>query len=238
MTTREIFQNEPYARNCAAVVGSINTELSAFSVDQTVFYPLGGGQLGDQGLATAHSGERFEIIDTRRGRDSGQILHFCSPDSPLPNIGTNVTMELDWERRYRLMRMHSCMHLLCALIPAQVTGGQIYPDRGRLDFDLDQTVDKVQLQQSLNRVIFNGSKRDVKWITEEQLDRNPKLVRTMSVEPPRGNGSVRLVHFQGVDLQPCGGTHVAISSEIGPVRVEKVEKKGRKIRRITIVFDE
>ena len=235
---KELFQSDPYARACTAVVSAADPQSHAFAASRTVFYPTGGGQPGDQGWATLSNGEQIDIVDTRRSRDTGEILHYCSAESLLPEPASGLHLEIDWDRRHRLMRMHSCLHLLCALIPAQVTGGQIYPDRGRLDFDMGQTVDKRQLEQSLNRLVLKRSACDIRWISDEELDANPKLVRTMAVQPPRGAGMVRLVHFKGIDLQPCGGTHVADSSEIGPVRIEKIEKKGRKNRRVTVVFDD
>ncbi len=232
----EIFQTDPYAQSCTAEVVSTFLEINAFSTNQTVFYPIGGGQPGDQGRALLEDQDELKIIDTRRDRESGEILHYCAPESELPAPGTSLELHLDWDRRYRLMRMHSCMHLLCALIPADVTGGQIHDGRGRLDFDLEQPIDKKQLEYSLNQLIYKKAKREFKWICDEELQANPKLVRTMSVQPPKGAGMVRLVHFKGVDLQPCGGTHVASSHEIGSVVVKKIEKKGRQNRRITIEF--
>ncbi len=234
----ELFQEDPYERRCAATVQSVEPDLRAFTVNQTIFYPIGGGQLGDQGWATLPSGDQIDIVDTRRAPESGEILHYCSEESALPDIRDALHLELNWERRYRLMRMHSCVHLLSALIGAQITGAQIYPDRGRVDFDLPSTLDKRQLQQSLNMLIFQRTEREVRWITDRELDANPSLVRTMAVQPPRGSGMIRMVHFKGVDLQPCGGTHVANTSEIGPVKIQRMEKKGRSNRRITIVFDD
>lgn len=236
--TIELFHDNPYERKCDAVVESVDPEARCFCVDQTVFYPMGGGQPGDEGIAIrGGDGAKLRIVDTRRDADTGNVLHYIDEKDDLPAPGDGVIMRLDWERRYRLMRMHSCMHLLCALIPAAVTGGQIDDGRGRLDFDLVEAIDKKQLQLTLNQLIFKNAEREISWISDEELESNPRLVRTMSARPPRGAGKVRLVHFKGVDLQPCGGTHVENTMEIGRVLVEKVEKKGRKNRRITIVFD-
>jgi len=136
------------------------------------------------------------------------------------------------------MRMHSCLHMMCALIDAPVTGGSIQDGKGRLDFDLSESVDKEKLTTALNALISANHSMSVQWITEEELDRQPDLVRTLSAKPPRGTGKIRLVNFEGIDLQPCGGTHIASTSEIGLVRVSKIEKKGKQNRRINVVFDE
>jgi misacylated tRNA(Ala) deacylase len=156
----------------------------------------------------------------------------------LPEVGEQVALEIDWDRRYRLMRMHSCMHMLCALVPAPVTGGSISDGRGRLDFDLPDPLDKEALTRRLNQLIREGHSMRLRWITAAQLRAQPELVRTMSASPPQGTGKIRLVDFAGVDIQPCGGTHVANSAEIGPVRVTKIEKKGRQNRRVIVVFAE
>lgn len=152
--------------------------------------------------------------------------------------GDSVTLNLDWDRRHRIMRMHSCLHMLCAVVPAQVTGGSIQDGRGRLDFDLPETIDKSEVTANLNKLIDENHAMTLSWITDEELQANPGLVRTMSAPPPIGTGKVRLVNFEGVDLQPCGGTHVASTGEIGPVLVQKIEKKGKLNRRITVVFDD
>jgi len=161
-----------------------------------------------------------------------------STDFDLPAVGETVTLKLDWERRYRLMRMHSCMHMLCAAIPAPVTGGSIQDGRGRLDFDLPDPVDKEEVTDRLNALIAQDSSMQMRWISDEELADKPELVRTMSVKPPTGSGQVRIVEFEGIDLQPCGGTHVASTGEIGRVRVRKIEKKGRQNRRVIVVFDD
>jgi len=212
--------------------------------DQTIFYPAGGGQPGDTGFCKVEGGQKIMIADTVKDRDSGEHLHCISGDDQNSvqigdlNIGDTVQLELDWERRYRLMRMHSCLHMLCATIPAPVTGGSIQDGRGRLDFDLPETIDKEAVTRSLNELVDGDHPMSMRWITDDELAANPELVRTMSAPPPTGTGKVRLVNFEGIDLQPCGGTHVASTAEIGKVRVQKVEKKGKLNRRIVVVFDE
>lgn len=234
--TDELFQDDPYLRHCDAQV--VTADERGIVLDQTVFYPAGGGQPGDNGILEISGGDPVPIADTRRDRDTGEVLHVPGEGAALPEPGQSVRAVLDWDRRYRLMRMHSCMHLLCAVVPAGVTGGQVHDGRGRLDFDLQDTLDKEELTEQLNGLIRKNQRRNFRWITEEQLDANPELVKTMSVQPPRGTGRIRLVEFENLDLQPCGGTHVAETGEIGQVRVAKIEKKGRHNRRVTIIFDD
>jgi misacylated tRNA(Ala) deacylase len=197
---------------------------------------MGGGQPGDSGTLIGLDGTETPIADTFKDRETGDHLHVPSEGAPLPVTGDKVTLRIDWDRRYRLMRMHSCMHLLCAIVPAAVTGGSVREDSARLDFDLPDPPDKLQIEEDLKRLIAENHPMRLEWITDEDLERQPELVRTMSVKPPTGAGRVRLVRFEGVDLQPCGGTHVAATGEIGRVRVRKIEKKGKKNRRITVEF--
>ncbi len=235
LTTQELFREDGYIRECDATVVAVTEQ--AVVVDQTVFYPTGGGQPGDTGTLI-NNGNSLSISDCYKDRDSGQHLHvFDSADHGIA-VGDKVTLRIDWDRRYRLMRMHSCMHMLCAAIPAPVTGGSIQDGRGRLDFDLPDPVDKEAVSLRLNELIAQDRPMTMRWISDAELDASPELVRTMSVSPPRGSGKVRLVNFDGIDLQPCGGTHVASSGEIGAVRVSKTEKKGKQNRRVIVVFDE
>lgn len=234
--TAELFREDGYLKHCDAIV--VESGDGFFVTDQTVFYPAGGGQPGDRGWVSRGSGDRVEITDTVKDSASGALMHCLNPGENAPSVGEAVQLEIDWERRYRLMRMHSCMHMLCNLIDAPVTGGSISDGRGRLDFDLPEPVDKVQLNSELNRLIESNAPMSIRWITDDELDENPDLVRTMSVHPPRGQGRVRLVEFEGVDLQPCGGTHVASTGEIGRVVIKKIEKKGRQNRRVIVGFEE
>jgi len=222
--TVELFRDDAYLRQCDATVVAIDER--GLVTDQTVFYPTGGGQPGDTGHVR-YADQTFAVTDCFKDRDSGEHLHILEAPVPGLSVGDRVSVEIDWERRYRLMRMHSCMHMLCAAIPAPVTGGSIQDGRGRLDFDLPDPVDKEQVTAELKRLVEQDRPMQISWITDQELDANPDLVRTMSAPPPRGSGRVRLVNFEGIDLQPCGGTHVASSGEIGAVRVSKTEKKGK-----------
>ena len=232
--TKELFRSDGYLASCPARVTEVDDRGVQF--DQTVFYPLSGGQPGDTGRIVRSDGRLLTVIDTLKDKETGDHLHLLQDDAEPPIIGEQVELSIDWERRYRLMRMHSCMHLLCAIIPAGVTGGSIRDGSARLDFDLPEPPDKLFIERELNRLIKEDHKMRMRWITDSELECQPELVRTMSVQPPTGSGSVRLVEFEGVDLQPCGGTHVASTSEIGPVRVKKIEKKGRYNRRIILEF--
>ena len=234
--TEEVFRQDAYAQSCEARVIAVDD--AGVHLDRTVFYPLGGGQPGDRGELVFGDGTAIRIVDTRKGEAAGEIVHV--PEAPAdPGVaGSQVTARIDWDRRHRLMRIHTCMHLLCSLISAPVTGGSIRDGSGRLDFDLpESTLDKEDLTVRLNRLVAEDHPVNPRWITEEELDANPSLVRTMSVAPPRGRGRVRVLEIEGVDLQPCGGTHVASTGEIGRVRVTKIEKKGRQNRRVNVAFD-
>lgn len=221
-------------KQCDAEV--VGIEGNAVILNQTVFYPQGGGQQGDTGIMVLADGREVEITDTQKTEQG--ILHAVAQGSTLPSVGESVHIKINWERRHRLMRMHSCMHLLCSIVPFGVTGGSVRVDGARLDFDAEQPFDKEAINNELNRLIREDHAMSMRWISDEELDARPDLVRTMSVQPPRGSGTIRLVEFEGVDLQPCGGTHVRSSAEIGAVRVLKIEKKGKHNRRVNIVFDD
>lgn len=232
----ELFRQDSYLRNCEAIVTASGPE--GIVLDRTVFYPTGGGQPGDIGRLTWADGSSIDIIDTRKGAEPGQILHIPAEGSTLPPIGTKVSAAIDWERRHRLMRMHTCLHLLCSLIKGDVTGGQISDGKGRLDFNLppETTLDKATLTDALNAVVSGNHDVMPRWISDDELAARPELVRTMSVKPPSGHGQVRLLDIAGVDLQPCGGTHVRNTSEIGPVEIVKIESKGKMNKRVNIAF--
>ncbi len=229
--TEELFRENGYLRSCQAVVIAVTD--NGFAVDRTVFYPVGGGQPGDTGEFSGPNGTG-RIVDCYQERSSGLHLHIVEQGTRLPSSGDLIRLEIDWDRRYRFMRMHSCMHMLCAAVPAAVTGGSIGDGVGRLDFDLPDPPNRQAIEERVNELIRSDVPMSLQWITDEEMDSQPDLVRTMSVQPPRGSGRVRLVHFHGVDLQPCGGTHVARSGEIGPVRIQSIKKKGRQNRRITM----
>lgn len=241
--TETLFRTEPYARECTARVVSSGAE--GVVLDRTIFYAQAGGQPGDTGLLRWPAGE-MPVANTVKGQagkgEAGAILHQPGAGAPLPAPGTEVTAVLDWARRHRLMRMHTTLHLLCSLIPgAGVTGGQIGLEKSRLDFDLAEPPAKEWLSERLTALAAEDHAVSDRWITEAELDENPGLVRTLSVQPPRGTGQVRLVRIGGegspVDLQPCGGTHVARTGEIGLVTVTKVENKGKQNRRVYVTLE-
>ena len=233
MTTKELFRDDSYLKTCQATVTC--TGENCFFTDQTIFYPLGGGQPGDSGSATWEGGNAA-IVDTRYV--DGDIGHLVAEGADLPPAGTKVTLEIDWGRRYKHMRMHTAMHLLGSILLYPVTGGNISADKSRLDFDMEDTVDKEAVGAALAELVAGDHAVSCRWITEEELDANPELVRTMSVQPPRGRGAIRLLEIEGVDLQPCGGTHLHSTAEVGAVRIGKVEKKGRQNRRVNIHLDD
>jgi misacylated tRNA(Ala) deacylase len=239
MSTELVFRDDPYARDCTARVLAVTPD--GILLDRTVFYARAGGQPADAGTLRWDGGE-MPVGDVVKGPDD-TILHLAVPDAPLPPDGATVTAALDWPRRHRLMRMHTSLHLLCSLIAgAGVTGGQIGPDRSRLDFDLPEPPAKEWLTERLNALIAADHPAAECWITEAELDANPSLVRTLSVQPPRGAGRVRLVRIgpedDPVDLQPCGGTHVRSTREIGRVEVTKLESKGKANRRVYVTLVE
>jgi misacylated tRNA(Ala) deacylase len=235
--TEEIFRQDAYARSCEAVVTAVDD--AGIRLDRTVFYPLGGGQPGDRGVLRLADGREVVIADTVKGDGPGEIVHVPSDRSLLPAVGDMVRAEIDWDRRHRLMRLHTCMHLLCAVIEGDVTGGQIGDGRCRIDFNLPSTaLDKEHITAELNRLIEEDHPVRVRWISDDELAARPDLIRTMSVRPPTGKGQVRLLEIEGVDLQPCGGTHLRSTGEVGRVRVGKIENKGRQNRRVNVLFDE
>ncbi len=236
--SEELFQDDPYLKECKAVVSTVDEATGSFTVNRTVFYPTGGGQPGDTGVVFDSSDREIRITDTQRNRATGLIDHFIEAPSQLPQVGDELYLEIDWERRHRLMRMHSCLHLLCAVIPGRVTGAQVYDGRGRVDFDTSEPYDKDQLSYSLNLLIQQKAEcKNLSYSTSE-LDESPDLVNSLSVPVPPVEGPVRLIHFDGIDIQPCGGTHVANTEEIGRVKVTKIESKGKRNRRISVVLDD
>ncbi len=233
--TTPLFRDDAYLRSCEADVVAVN-ERGGIVLDRTVFYATGGGQPGDTGYLELEDGARIDIATTVYDADKKTIVHVPAEEQTLPEPGTKLTAHIDWARRYRLMRMHTALHLLSVALPFPVTGGQIGDGEGRLDFDMgDTALDKEIVAEKLKELA--GGDHDVafEWITDEELDANPGLVKTMSVQPPRGAGRVRLVRIGGdIDLQPCGGTHVSKTSEIGPLELGKSEKKGKQNRRVRI----
>ena len=232
-----LFRDDGYLRSCSARVTAGDER--GIRLDRTVFYPMGGGQPGDSGVLRLSSGQAIAIVDTVKGGAVDEVIHVPAPGSTLAEPGGELVAEIDWDRRYRLMRMHTCLHLLCSVVPGAVTGGQVADGRGRLDFDVPgSSLDKEAIASRLNALIAEGHPVGPRWITDEELAANPDLVRTMSVKPPSGTGRVRLMEISGVDLQPCGGTHIRNTAEIGPVIVAKIENKGRQNRRVILAFAE
>ncbi|POF29302.1 alanyl-tRNA editing protein [Roseibium marinum] len=233
--TTPLFRDDAYLRSCEAEVVDVN-ERGGVLLDRTVFYATGGGQPGDSGYLELEDGSRIAIATAVYDEDKRSVVHVPSESQALPSPGTKLTAHIDWARRYRLMRMHTALHLLSVALPFPVTGGQIGDPEGRLDFDMgEETIDKEVLLEKINELAGGDHEVTTEWITDEELDANPGLVKTMSVKPPRGSGRVRLVRIGGeVDLQPCGGTHVSRTSEIGQLALGKIEKKGKQNRRVRI----
>ncbi|WP_306150978.1 alanyl-tRNA editing protein [Roseovarius sp. MMSF_3281] len=234
-----LFRDDPYMTRAMAHVAA-HTPEGGIILDRCLFYPTGGGQPGDSGRVQWNGGA-LDLATTVK-TDDGEVALVPAAPQALPPVGTEVEQVLDWDRRYKHMRMHSALHLLSVVIPLPVTGGSIGPEKSRLDFDMPEAPeDKEALEDSLNALIDRDLAVTEDWITDEELAANPGLVKTMSVAPPRGAGQVRLVRIGSegdqVDLQPCGGTHVARTGEIGRVRLGKIEKKGRQNRRVSLHLD-
>jgi misacylated tRNA(Ala) deacylase len=233
--TELLFRDDAYLRQCAATVTAVDA--AGIRLDRTVFYPQGGGQPGDTGSLRLADGRRIAIVDARKGDGPDEVVHVPEPGARLPAPGEAVVAEIDWQRRHRLMRMHTCLHLLCAVVPGAVTGGQVGDGKSRLDFDVPgESLDKAAITQRLNELVAADLPATPRWITDEELEARPELVRTMSVKPPMGQGRVRLLDIAGTDLQPCGGTHVRRTGEIGRVEVTKIENKGKQNRRVVVAL--
>jgi len=233
--TEKVFYQDSYRKTLTSEVVEVLD--NGVILEATLFYPQGGGQPGDRGTLTI-GGRAYSVADTRYADDRHNIVHYLE-DEDLSAIhpGDSVDMEIDWLRRHRLMRMHTSMHLVCSLISAQATGGAVGETESRLDFDLQgQSVDREQLTADLNRLVERALPVTVGSITDAELDRNPELVRTMSVQPPRGHGSVRTISIEDTDYQPCGGTHVRNTSEIGELLVTGLKNKGKQNKRISIAL--
>lgn len=242
--TDALFRRDAYLRECVARVVSAGPE--GVLLDRTVFYPLGGGQAGDAGTLTRDDGLVVTVADTRKSKAEGagpdDALHVPAAGSEAAAAalrpGDVVTAAIDWDRRYRHMRLHTSTHLLCAIVPHPVDGCSITAGYARMDFATVEPLEREALQAGLDRLVAGAHPVYVDWITDEALAAQPDLVRTMSVKPPMGFGRVRLLRIEGVDLQPCGGTHVANTAEVGALRIAKIEKKSARTRRVTIEFAE
>ena len=236
MTTRLLFRDEPYRREAETCV--LAASPAGIVLDSHLFYPRGGGQPGDRGRLVLAEGAQIDIVDTIYDADRQTILHVPAPGARLPAVDERVSARLDWDTRYKRMRAHTALHLLSVVLPYPVTGGSVGDGEGRLDFDSGEAiVDKAEVEARLNALIASDAEVRTRWISDEELAANPGLVKTMSVKPPTGTGRVRLVEIVGLDLQPCGGTHVARTGEIGRASVVGVEKKGRINRRVRIALE-
>jgi misacylated tRNA(Ala) deacylase len=236
LTTAPLFRDDAYLREASAKV--LSADLRGIALDRTVFYPQGGGQPGDQGELLLEGGRSVPIVNAIYDSDRKAILHVPAEGAALPEPGASVVARIDWSRRYGRMRAHTALHLLSVVLPYPVTGGSVGDAEGRLDFDCEAPLEKAEVERKLNELIALDARVSQRWITDEELAANSALVKTMSVKPPTGTGRVRLVAIENLDLQPCGGTHVARTGEIGRASVSQIEKKGRINRRVRLVLTE
>ncbi len=241
MPTLALHRDDAYLQRCTALITHVSDD--GVELDRSVFYPLGGGQAGDTGALILADGTRLPVIDARKSKREGatpdDTLHVMAADSGWQARlapGTPVTAEIDWERRYRHMRFHTATHVLCAVVRELVDGCSITADAARLDFAMTAPLERDAVQAGLDRIIAQAHAVSCVWITDDELRANPQLVKSMSVSPPLGFGRVRLLHIDGVDLQPCGGTHVRNTAEIGAIRVAKIEKKSARTRRVVLAW--
>ena len=233
--TELLFRDDAYLKSATARV--VAARDGKIELDRTIFYPVGGGQPGDTGFLNRDNGERLAIVDTRKAESPGGVAHLLAAGARLPEVGEAVSLAIDWDRRYALMRLHTALHVMSCVVVAPVTGGNIAPDKARLDFDIDMALlDADRIAQGTNELIARGVATETVWITEEELDARPELVKTMSVQPPRGAGRVRLLRIPDIDLQPCGGTHVANIAEIGGIRVLRIRNEGKRNKRVEIAL--
>jgi misacylated tRNA(Ala) deacylase len=235
MSTELLFRDDAYLASAHARVIAVHER--GIELDRTIFYPQGGGQQGDAGALLRASGERVVIADARKGDSADSVVHVPAQGASLPQPGESVMLEIDWPRRYALMRLHTALHVMSCVVVAPVTGGNIAPDKARLDFDIDMSLlDAKRIEEATNALLARGIATETVWITDEELDQRPELVKTMSVQPPRGTGRVRLLRIPGIDLQPCGGTHVRNIAEIGGIRVLKIRSEGKRNKRVEIAL--
>jgi misacylated tRNA(Ala) deacylase len=234
--TEELFRSDATLTDCEARVTNVDDR--GVQLDRTVFYPHGGGQAGDRGELVLADGRTIAIADTRKGELPGDVVHVLAnaDDAAALAVGQAVRARIDVDRRRAHMRFHTATHLLCALIPHPVDGCSITAEYARLDFHMTDPLDKALIEAGLDRLVAEAHPVTQRWISDAELDENPQLVRSMSVQPPRGTGRVRLLDIEGVDLQPCGGTHVSNTAEIGALVVRKIEKKSASTRRVVLAF--
>jgi misacylated tRNA(Ala) deacylase len=235
MSSNLLFRDDAYLKSASARVTAVHER--GIELDRTIFYPQGGGQMGDSGALLRANGERIAITDTRKGDALDDVLHITGDGAAIPEVDEPLTIEIDWPRRYSLMRLHTALHVMSCVVVAPVTGGNISPDKARLDFDIDMNMlDAPSIERETNALIARGVETETVWITDAELDARPELVKTMSVQPPRGAGRVRLLRIPGIDLQPCGGTHVRNIAEIGGIRVLRIRSEGKRNKRVEIAL--
>jgi misacylated tRNA(Ala) deacylase len=233
--TELLFREDAYLRDTTARVTAVHE--GGIELDRTIFYPLGGGQMGDSGALLRADGARIDIRDTRKGQGFDRVLHIPAAGCAPPEIGETLHLTIDWDRRYALMRLHTALHVMSCVVVAPVTGGNISPDKGRLDFDIDMSrLDGADIERQTNALIARAVDTETVWITDAELDARPELVKTMSVQPPRGVGRVRLLRIPDIDLQPCGGTHVRNVGEIDAIRVLRIRSEGKHNKRVEIAL--
>ena len=235
--TKEIYRDDSYLQSCESLVLGVHD--GGIELDRTVFYYESGGQPGDQGTLFNTSGSLIDIVDTQKEQTTGLHLHVPKNSEVVINAGDIITASIDWDRRYRLMRMHSALHVFCAVVDAQVTGAKVDVEKSRIDFNPDGgSLDKTTIQLAVDELIAEDRSLTSRWVSMEELAARPEVLRAMSVPPPTGVDAIRLIEIEGADLQPCGGTHVASTSEIGQLVIGKIENKGRHNRRINIRLED
>ena len=235
---KALFADDAYLSTCEAVVTGIGED-GGIELDQTCFYATSGGQPGDTGFFERADGTRIQIAGTINGETKAEIIHLPAPDQPTPEVGEKLTLHIDWDRRYKLMRLHTACHLLSVVCPYPITGASIADEDARVDFDMSETIDKAEVTAKLMELVDANHPVFIKWISEEEFEANPDIVKSKNVRPPRGLGRMRLVCIGDnatVDSQPCGGTHVSETAEVGRIHIGKIEKKGRENRRFRIRF--
>ena len=234
--TEFVFREDWSAKTLPVTVTGVTPE-GGIELDRTIFYATSGGQPGDTGYLERGDGARISITGTiHPDGDKTVIVHVPAGDAPRPEIGEQLTAVIDWERRHKLSRMHTALHLITVVLPYPITGAAVGEDKGRVDFNLPEVPDAAEVEAKLNALVDAALPVSAEWITDAELEANPGLIKSMNVKPPMGQGRVRLVRIGDVDLQPCGGTHVSNTREIGPLKLGKIEKKGAINRRVTVFF--
>lgn len=240
MTTKALFKDDAYLSTCEAEIIAIN-ERGGLILNQTCFYATSGGQPGDIGVIERQDGSKIDVTATLNGETKNDFVHILAEGSPTPDIGEKIVLHVDWERRYKLMRMHTACHLLSVVCEYPITGAAVGENESRIDFDMSDTIDKTDVSEKMMALVQQNHPIFTTMISEAELDANPDLVKSKNVKPPRGVGDIRLVCIgenSKIDSQPCGGTHVSETQEVGAIHIGKIEKKGKENRRFRIRFGE